>query len=208
MATVGVWANVHAERAALASDLEDLDDARWVVPSLCAHWSVRDVLAHMTATAKVTTATFFPKLAAAGFSLTRMQAGDIARERGGSPAETLSRFQAVVGSSKHPPGPSNTWLGETIIHGEDIRRPLRIAHAYPTDAVVQLADFYRGSNLVIGAKRRAAGLALTATDADWAAGAGPEVSGPILSIVMAIAGRAVATDDLSGDGVAALRSRC
>jgi uncharacterized protein (TIGR03083 family) len=202
-----VWATVHAERGALASDLEGLDDAGWATTSLCTKWSVRDVLAHMTATAKITAGAFFPKLLAAGLSLSRMQAADIARERGGSPADALARFTAQVTSSKHPPGPVDSWLGEVIVHSEDIRRPLGLRHAPPSDALERVADFYKRSNLIIGGKRRVAGLRLAATDAEWSSGDGPEVSGPLLSIVMAIAGRSAVLDDLSGEGVATLRAR-
>jgi len=70
-----------------------------------------------------------------------------------------------------------------------------------------VADFYKGSNLLIGSWRRIEGLTLRATDAGWTTGTGPEVSGPILSLVMAMTGRKVADDDLTGEGVATLRSR-
>ena len=70
-----------------------------------------------------------------------------------------------------------------------------------------MADFYRGSNLIIGGKKRAAGLTFRATDTDWTAGSGPEVAGPALSIVMAITGRQAAFADLSGDGVDVLSRR-
>ena len=113
----------------------------------------------------------------------------------------------MLTSVKHPPGPTATWLGETIVHSEDIRRAVGIKHAYPVDAVVAVADFYKGSNLLIGSKDRIAGLALRATDAEWSHGTGPEVKGPIVSLVMAMTGRTVADDDLAGDGVATLRSR-
>jgi len=56
-------------------------------------------------------------------------------------------------------------------------------------------------------KQRIEGLTLRATDAEWSHGAGPEVSGPILSLVMAMTGRKAPLDDLTGDGVATLRSR-
>lgn len=48
---------------------------------------------------------------------------------------------------------------------------------------------------------------LRATDAEWSTGAGPEVSGPLLSLLLAMTGREVALNDLSGDGVATLRQR-
>jgi len=72
---------------------------------------------------------------------------------------------------------------------------------------VQVADFYKGSNLVIGTKRRIAGLRMMATDTDWSYGTGPEVSGPMVAVLMAMTGRQPPLNRLSGDGVDTLRSR-
>ena len=207
MEKTDTWPVIHAERKALAADLHGLTDDQWAAASLCDRWTVRDVTAHMTATAKITPPAFVAKLAASGFKLERLQDKDIAVERGSTPADTLARFEGIVTSVKHPPGPVESWLGEAIVHSEDIRRPLGIRHEYPADAVLRVADFYAGSNLIIGAKRRIDGLTLRATDATWSHGSGPEVSGPVLSLVIAMTGRKAALDDLGGDGVAALRSR-
>ena len=73
--------------------------------------------------------------------------------------------------------------------------------------MTEILDFYRGSNLLIGGKRRAAGLTLRATDTPWSAGSGPEVSGPGVSLALAITGRRAALTDLSGDGVGTLSDR-
>jgi len=202
-----VWPVIHDERKALAADLRGRSGEDWSTGSLCSQWTVRDVLAHMTSAASLTAPAFFGKLIGSGFSFDKVQAGGVAAYRGSSPAETMSNFEAVVPSVKHPPGPADTWLGETIVHAEDIRRPLGIEHHYSTEAVVQVADFYKGSNLLIGSKRRIEGLALRATDTEWSHGTGSEVSGRILSLVMAMTGRQQALDDLTGDGVATLRSR-
>jgi len=207
MAKTDVWPAIRLERGALATDLSTLDAGAWDTPSLCEGWTVRDVLAHMTATAKVSAASFFPKLIGSGFSLSKMQQKDIAVERGTTAADTLNRFKAIVGSTTHPPGPTDTWLGETIVHAEDIRRALGVRHDYATDAAVRVADFYKGSNLVIGAKKRVEGVTLRATDTSWTHGTGPEVAGPIVSLVMAMAGRKAALADLTGDGVSVLASR-
>lgn len=207
MANTEIWSMVHRERGALAEDLAQLSAEQWDSPSLCARWSVRDVVAHMTASAMITPPAFAAKIIGSGFSLTRMQTKDIARERGTSNADTLARFRAQVTSTKHPPGPTDTWLGETLIHGEDIRRPLGIDHDYETDAAIRVAEFYKGSNLVVGAKKRIAGLRLHATDADWSHGDGPEVSGPVMSLVLAMTGRKAVLTDLTGDGVALLADR-
>jgi uncharacterized protein (TIGR03083 family) len=204
---VDIWGIVHGERKALAADLKPLDENQWTTPSLCGEWTVRDVLAHMTATAKTTPATFFPKMLANGFSFSRMQAKNVSAERGTSTADTLARFVAVETSVKHPPGPVDSWLGESIVHAEDIRRPLGLHREYPMDAVVQVADFYKNSNLIIGTKRRIEGLTLRATDTEWSHGTGPEVSGPMLDLLMAMTGRKAADSQLTGEGVATLRAR-
>ncbi len=202
-----IWNAIATERKALANDLAALDDARWATPSLCGGWTVKDVVAHMTATAETTPLNFLPRLVAAGFSLNKMSDKDVAARTKGSSAELLDRFRSRVSSRKHPPGPTDTWLGETIVHAEDIRRPLGLKRNYPSDALAQVAKFYSGSNLVIGGKKRVAGLKFVASDADWSMGEGPEVQGPFASIVLAIAGRKAALADLSGPGVETLGSR-
>jgi hypothetical protein len=73
--------------------------------------------------------------------------------------------------------------------------------------LITAADFYRKSNLLIGAKKRAEGLTLRATDVDWSGGTGPEVTGPLASIILAITGRRAGLADLSGDGLATLTGR-
>ena len=98
-------------------------------------------------------------------------------------------------------------LGEAVVHGEDIRRPLGMNRAFPEKTLVTVADFYKGSNLLIGTKRRIAGLSLKASDAAWSTGDGPEVSGPMASLLLAMTGRRQALADLSGEGVAAVKSR-
>lgn len=209
MADPGVFAVIAAEREALAGDLAGLTETQWQSASLCAGWTVQDVVAHMTATARISLASFFPKLLASGFNLSKMQDKDIAVAKGASTAETLANFRDVISSTKSPPGPKTSWLGEAIVHSDDIRRPLSLTHAYPIDALVKVADFYKGSNLIIGAKKRIAGVRLRATDTDWSCGdaSSPEAAGPMLALVMAMSGRKSALADLSGEGVAVLDSR-
>jgi uncharacterized protein (TIGR03083 family) len=161
----------------------------------------------MTAAASMTPPAFFAKLAGSGFSFTKLQEKDIAAQRGTSGADALARFRAKVDSTSHPPGPTTTWLGETLVHAEDIRRPLGIKHTYPTSAAVEVASFYSTSNLLIGSKRRIAGLRFAATDADWTRGDGPSVEGPIMSLLLAMTGRKEASSALHGDGVATLAQR-
>jgi len=203
----GTWAVVRPERESVAADLETLDEAAWHVPSLCPGWTVRDVVAHITALARMTPARFVPKLVASGFKPSLIQSRDMATERGSSAEDTLARFRGVTSRRNGLPGQAKTLLGETLVHAEDIRRPLGIVHRYPLSALVTVADHYKGSNLVAGTRRRIDGLSLEATDVDWRTGSGPLVSGPMLSVLMAMAGRLAALADLEGDGVPTLRAR-
>ena len=82
-----------------------------------------------------------------------------------------------------------------------------IPYAPPVTTSRQVADFYKNSNLLIGAKTRIAGIHLVATDTDWTYGSGLEVRGPLLSLIQAMTGRSVALADLTGEGVPLLRSR-
>jgi uncharacterized protein (TIGR03083 family) len=200
-----IWPVVHAERRALADDLTGLPADRWATPSLCGGWSVQDVLAHMTATATMTPPRFVARMAAAGFRFPRMADKEVARVGAGGPSGTLEQFRAAVTSTSSPPGPKTSWLGETLVHAEDIRRPLGIRHDYPVDAVTRVIDFFAGSNMLIGGKRRVAGVTLTATDANWSRGSGPVVEGPAMSLLLATAGRNAALDDLTGPGLDTLR---
>lgn len=202
------WPTIHAERRALAADLAQLTDSQWSTPSLCAGWSVHDMLGHIVATAKMTPPKFLAGMLGTGFSFDRMQNKDVAKATAGGPAATLADFGNHIEDTTKPPGPVDAMLGEALIHSADIRRPLGIAHDYPTDAVVRVLDFYKNSSLIVGAKKRIAGLSLQATDTSWSHGDGPEVSGPAHSLLMAMTGRRAALDDLSGDGVETLRARC
>jgi uncharacterized protein (TIGR03083 family) len=207
MATSDPWPLIHAEREALAADLAKLTDEQWATRSLCADWTVRDVLGHMTATAKMTPPKFFASFAGAGFNFNKMTAKGVAAEATPSPVAGLANFRDHLKDTTHPPGPVESMLGEAVIHSEDIRRPLGITREYQPEALVRVGQFFQGSNMIVGAKQRIAGLTLRSTDTDWSTGSGPEVTGPQLSLVLAMTGRSAALAELSGDGLDTLRSR-
>ena len=87
---------------------------------------------------------------------------------------------------------------------------LRPVHGYMSgrSGVTQVAEYYQGSDLVVLAKGRIAGLRLVATDGNLTAGSGPLVSGTTLALTMAMTGRATYSDELQGDGATTLRERC
>jgi len=204
-----VWDMTAAERASLVEALAALPEASWDQPSWCAGWNVRDVVGHIIAAATETTAAFFAHLAGAGFNFDRFtDKRTHGITAGKSTKELVDTLRARISTRNSPPGPKQTWLGEVVIHGEDIFRPLGIPREHAMEHVLVVADFYKGSNLVVGAKKRIAGLTLRATDAQWTTGSGPEVTGPSMSLLMAMVGRGQVLADLGGAGVDQLRARC
>ncbi|MEU0641680.1 maleylpyruvate isomerase family mycothiol-dependent enzyme [Streptomyces umbrinus] len=206
--TTGAWPLIRAERTALAADLADLTDEQWATPSLCTGLTVREVLAHLTAGASLNSVRWLAGVIRCRFDFDKQVAMRLAEQLGATPSETLERFRRVVPSTTKPPLPALAMLGETIVHGEDIRRPLDIVRDHPIETVTQVAEYYQGSDLVVLAKGRIDGLSLTATDGPFTTGVGPLVSGTTLALVMAMTGRATYCDDLEGDGVDLLRDRC
>ncbi|WUH98531.1 maleylpyruvate isomerase family mycothiol-dependent enzyme [Spirillospora sp. NBC_00431] len=200
-----VWAMVHAERAALIGDLENVDEERWELPSLCDGWTVHDVVAHLVDTARTTRAGFVAGLVRARFDFDRQNARGVERERGATPGETLARLRQVASRRSAPPAPLDTRLVEEIVHGEDIRRPLGLIRAYPQEAVVRaLRVQTRTSASFGGAKELVSRVRLTAVDADLSIGEGPHVNGTALALLLAVSGRPVPPSDLDGPGAAML----
>jgi uncharacterized protein (TIGR03083 family) len=202
-----IWPTIHAEREALAADLDDLTPDQWATQSLCSQWSVHDVLAHQLSAAKMTPPRFVSRFASAGFNFDKFASKQVAVEGAGGPAATLAAFRAAESRTTAPPGPKDTWLGEAFVHGEDIRRPLGIVRDYPLPVVARALRFYAGSDTIIGGKSRMAGLTFRATDVDFSVGSGPLVAGPAISLLLAATGRKSALDELSGEGVETLRQR-
>lgn len=200
-----IWSLVDDERAALAADLADLPDGRWATPSLCDGFTVRDVVAHLTANASLGPVRWMAGVIRCRFDFDRMVAMRLREQLGASPSETLDRFRQVRTSRRKAPVPTVAVLGEVIVHGEDIRRPLGLHRDYPVPALAAVAGFYQGSDLVVPSRRRIQGLQLAATDSDFAVGAGPLVEGSTLALVMAMTGRRVYADELEGPGAARLR---
>jgi hypothetical protein len=120
----------------------------------------------------------------------------------------MDRFRSVLLRTTKPPLPTLAMLGETIVHGQDIRLPLGIRHDYPVGTLTRVAEYYQGSDLPVLSKERIRGLRLVATDSPFSTGSGPLVSGTTLALTMAMTGRGAYCDELQGDGTATLRERC
>jgi uncharacterized protein (TIGR03083 family) len=201
------WSSIHAERARLADTIEALTPAQWRTQSLCAGWTVGDVAAHLLASAEQTPGRFVGGMLAAGFRFnTAMQRGITSRS-GLTPTQIVAGLRQRTSTTNKPPAPTAAMLGEVVVHGEDLRRPLGLMAPVAADAVNACLDLFTNASFPVGGKKRARGLHLVSTDTGWSYGEGVEVSGPAMSLLLAVTGRGAGVADLSGAGAERLGQR-
>ncbi|WP_219332617.1 maleylpyruvate isomerase family mycothiol-dependent enzyme [Arthrobacter sp. 31Y] len=203
-----VWPVVHHERRALLQDLEPLPAAQWHTPSLCAGWDIHDVLAHVIDSAKTTRLNFIRRMIASRMDFDGDNAVGVGLEKTADPAQTLNGLRAVLSRTSGPPASLATRLVEAFVHGEDIRRPLGIRRDYPAEHVATALSYQvRTTTKMGGGKEIAEGWRLVATDTPFQHGTGPAVEGTAISLLLAVSGRPIDHDELSGPGAPVFRQR-
>lgn len=197
----------HQARRDLAADLAGLAETDWTRPTLCSDWDVEHVVAHLTAAASTTQLGWLRSIVLSGFRPAVHNQRRLREHLGKDPAETMARFQAVIDSDVAASKDLPAYLGEVLVHSEDIRHPLGISTPVDIDAATQVADFYVSRDFAVNSKTVAAGLHLRATDGGFDHGQGPEVAGPTLALLMTMAGRQSHLEQLTGDGVPVMAAR-
>lgn len=196
-----------AERRSFAELLAGLDDEQWNALSLCGDWRVRDIGAHLVAYLDRSRPRFFAEMALHLGRVDRLNTADVTR------LSTWSREHIItaVHTNAEPRGVSKGFGGrialtECMIHHQDVRRPLSLPRTIAAGPLWAALDFARVAPLIRGALRTR-GLHMIATDLDWSAGRGPDVTGPGEALLMAMAGRPDALPQLSGPGLGELSRR-
>lgn len=201
------WELIHAERARVVSMLEELSVEDWRAETLCADWCVEQLVAHLTAAADTGRWPWIRSMVGAGFNVRRHNDRRLARYLGRTPAATLEMFRGSVASTTAPTKDHAAWLGETIVHGQDIARPLGIDLTPDPVAVLEVARFFAAKDFAVNSRTLVKGLALESDDRSFHSGSGPVVTGHLLDLVMVMAGRPSYCTELDGDGVDELRRR-
>jgi uncharacterized protein (TIGR03083 family) len=200
------WRVIEQQRLSLADLLDGLTDEQWNVPSLCHGWRVKDVAAHVAMTPQPSTlGTVATEFVRARGSLTKATR-DIAVRFADRPGMDLVAEIREHAASRRLPIVTNyrNIVLDILVHGQDIAIPLGIARDMPTDAV--LAGLNRAWKIgwLLGVDRSLRRFTYTATDVDWTAGDGPEVTGSAAALLLVLTGRAVALPQLTGPGVDAV----
>ncbi|NKZ13265.1 maleylpyruvate isomerase family mycothiol-dependent enzyme [Mycolicibacterium septicum DSM 44393] len=193
------------ERTDLAEFLATLTPEQWHAESLCAGWTVKDVVAHVVS---------YEELNLAGL-LKRFAKGRVvhANEVGVAEYSTMSTDELLEFLNRHlrPQGLTAGFGGmiglvDGTVHHQDIRRALGRPRTVPAQRLQRILPLVPG-NPRLGAGRRIKGLRLRANDIEWEHGSGPEVTGTGEALLLAMTGRRQAAEELAGTGAATLLSR-
>jgi len=195
------------ERSDLVALLEQLTPQQWETASLCPAWRVRDVAAHVFSYDELSRTDLVRAFLRGRLHPDRVNAICLAPYADQPPTELIALARRCVQPRGLPAGfGGGIALVDGMIHHQDIRRPLQLPRTIPPDRLRAALDFAKTAPVIRGFWHRR-GLRMIATDVDWSVGTGPEVRGPGEAILLAIAGRNAASDELSGPGTPTLRPR-
>lgn len=200
---MATWERAGRLRRDLADIAEGLSEEQLQAPTLCEQWTAQGVVCHVAGF--VTTS--FPK-----FMWT------VAKNRGNfdkasqemANTELARPFADVLAdlrgkatkSSALPMFPEELTMADTMIHIQDIRRPLGLDGGFDDESKRAALDFLTEHKMAttLVDRKPLEGVKLSPTDLDWSWGDGAEITGTAEAIMMAMANRPSAMADISGPG--------
>jgi uncharacterized protein (TIGR03083 family) len=208
-----LWQFVAQERTRLADFLEGLTAEDWNTPSLCEGWLVRDVAAHIILESRYSAVRDLPRVVASGFNFNTFmfhKAKELGRQE---PARLIAMLREDTHKQVAPLGTKRLYvLVDLLIHTQDIKIPL--GREEPIDLEILKYVFshwkltwFDLSAHIVGLRRRMRGLAFEAADLDWRVGRGKSVRGRAQDLLLALLGRQIVLERLSGEGVSLLAKR-
>lgn len=132
-----IWETIATERLRMADDLEKLTDEQWTAQTQCDAWTVEEAATHLILPFEVSTLRF-------GLTMLKNR-GDLAKTSVQLTAKLhakTSRSDAIRKLREHA---DNRWtppklgpeipLSEIVVHGQDIRRAVGMAHGIPAETI-------------------------------------------------------------------------
>jgi uncharacterized protein (TIGR03083 family) len=203
-----IFAEIAAERRGLADLLAGLTAEQRGSASLCSEWTVQEVVGHLVVPLQVGIAKFALTMLVCGGNVDRVNTR-LAREQAARPyPELVETLRQRADSRFTPPGAGpEAPLTDLLVHGLDVCWPLGLTHPVPADRWRTVLTYLATGPRSFVAPGLLDGLRLDAADVDWVHSEGATVRGDAGTLTLALTGRSVALDRLSGDGVPTLRAR-
>ncbi|MFW2382553.1 MAG: maleylpyruvate isomerase family mycothiol-dependent enzyme, partial [Acidimicrobiales bacterium] len=189
---MATWERAGQLRRDMADIVGGLSEEQLQLASLCEQWTVRGVTCHVTAF--VTTS--FPKFMwtvaknRGNFDNASLEMAntELARPMGDVLADLRAK---ATKSSALPMFPEELTMTDTMIHMQDIRRPLGLGSGFDDESMRTALDFLTEHKMAttLVDRKPLEGVKLSPSDLDWSWGDGAEISGSAEAIMMAMANR-------------------
>jgi uncharacterized protein (TIGR03083 family) len=197
-------------RAAVAAELDDIADVldalpveSWDLPSLCAGWRVREVVAHLTMPGRYSTARFVTEIVRSRGNFNRMAARTAGRDASLPVGDLVAALRSPKLQAWKPPGGGYEGaLIHAVIHGLDITAALEIGRQIPEHRLRIVLDGITKPNSLKHFGVDISGVSLSADDMAWSIGSGPPVSGNAQDLALMLCGRRVPAERLHGAAAA------
>ncbi len=202
------WTLLARERRAFADLLDTLTPDQWEQPSLCAQWTVREVVTHMMVGPTGSLGGFLTAMVRARgrFEVANQVMVD---RRSGRPTAEIADDLRTDADHRFTP-PTMDWhapLADFSLHRLDVIVPLGLPDDRPLDAWPEVLAHLFGPKAQMGFMDPGVpALSYSATDVDFVHGSGPAATGPAAVLALALTRRPHRLDELSGAGADALRT--
>lgn len=190
---------VVAERRDQVDLLAGLTPEQWDLPTLCAGWRVREVIAHTTMPYRTSVPRMIVEMVRARGSFNRM--ADRTARRDAERMSAADLQAALRDNVEHPwtppgGGPQGA-LAHDVIHGLDITVGLGLDRRVPPERVGMVLAGMKPKNVAFFGVDLD-GVELRATDLDWRYGAGDPLRGRAQDLLLVICGRRLPDGLLDG----------
>ena len=202
---MATWEHAARVRRDLADMVEGLSAEQLNQQSLCDAWTAQGVLCHVTSFVETPLPKFMWTIAKnrGDFGKASQEMANTQLARPVGDVVNSLRTKATK-SAALPMFPEEMTVADTAVHTQDIRRPLGLEGSLDENTIKTALDFittHKMGTTLIQERPPLEGVKMTATDMDWSHGEGAEISGPGESLLMPVARRDSALDELSGPGL-------
>jgi uncharacterized protein (TIGR03083 family) len=190
---------IAAERGELATLLDRFQPAMWDARTLCAGWTPREVVAHMTMPFRLSLRQFAIGMLTARGNFNRMADRYARRDAAAlSPDQLVTCLQDNARHGWKPPGGGlEAALSHDVIHGLDITVSLGLDRRVPEERLRIVLNGVKPKQVkYFGVDLD--GIELRATDLDWCFGSGSAVTGAAQDLLLVLCGRKLPVGRLQG----------
>ena len=203
------FAEIADERRITADFILTLDADQLATQSLCDAWNVQQVAGHLAMPLVTPMPTFVMALTKARGNFDRANDSLSRKVAKKSPSEIALILREKATNRFTPPGMGPLApLTDLMVHGQDMRRPLKIPRDFAPARIMAVLDYLTDpDDRSVVPRSVVADLAFQATDLDWSSGVGPQINGPAEALMMSLVNRSAAFGELSGGGLDILLAR-